>query len=170
MDSYLFCPRRRHTSYFVLVQSTCGDRKTLNFFLIFMLLSNSQVTRFFSVILPSLSSLFFFVAPRMSSKRPASPYGGTDGEVTIATSRQRVEDEESEGLGGVIHLPLASYCNKVSPRSPPFRTLDSPPNNTVRTWEPVAHMCSSGGGHHPCPHLPGYMRIPYQILDAVIQT
>uniref|UniRef100_I3JU68 SRY-box transcription factor 5 n=1 Tax=Oreochromis niloticus TaxID=8128 RepID=I3JU68_ORENI len=49
----------------------------------------------------------------MSSKRPASPYGGTDGEVTMATSRQRVEDEESEGLGGVIHLPLASYCNKV---------------------------------------------------------
>uniref|UniRef100_A0A3Q2ST53 SRY-box transcription factor 5 n=1 Tax=Fundulus heteroclitus TaxID=8078 RepID=A0A3Q2ST53_FUNHE len=42
----------------------------------------------------------------MSSKRPASPYGGTDGEVTMATSRQRVEDEESEGLGGVIHLPL----------------------------------------------------------------
>ncbi|XP_077565783.1 transcription factor SOX-5 isoform X2 [Stigmatopora nigra] len=66
---------------------------------------------------------------RMSSKRPASPYGGTDGEVTIATSRQRVEDEESEGLGGVIHLPLAPYCNKVSPRSPPFRSLDSPPNN-----------------------------------------
>ncbi|XP_030576473.1 transcription factor SOX-5 isoform X4 [Archocentrus centrarchus] len=64
----------------------------------------------------------------MSSKRPASPYGGTDGEVTMATSRQRVEDEESEGLGGVIHLPLASYCNKVSPRSPPNRNLDSPPN------------------------------------------
>uniref|UniRef100_A0A3Q0TEJ4 SRY-box transcription factor 5 n=1 Tax=Amphilophus citrinellus TaxID=61819 RepID=A0A3Q0TEJ4_AMPCI len=60
--------------------------------------------------------------------RPASPYGGTDGEVTMATSRQRVEDEESEGLGGVIHLPLASYCNKVSPRSPPNRNLDSPPN------------------------------------------
>ncbi|XP_077450337.1 transcription factor SOX-5 isoform X5 [Stigmatopora argus] len=66
---------------------------------------------------------------RMSSKRPASPYGGTDGEVTIATSRQRVEDEESEGLGGVIHLPLAPYCSKVSPRSPTFRSLDSPPNN-----------------------------------------
>uniref|UniRef100_A0A3Q1F088 SRY-box transcription factor 5 n=1 Tax=Acanthochromis polyacanthus TaxID=80966 RepID=A0A3Q1F088_9TELE len=60
--------------------------------------------------------------------RPASPYGGTDGEVTMATSRQRVEDEESEGLGGVIHLPLASYCGKVSPRSPPIRNLDSPPN------------------------------------------
>ncbi|XP_056131797.1 transcription factor SOX-5 isoform X2 [Lampris incognitus] len=65
---------------------------------------------------------------RMSSKRPASPYGGTDGEVTMATSRQRVEDDESEGLGGVIHLPLASYCGKVSPRSPANHHLDSPPN------------------------------------------
>ncbi|XP_063762069.1 transcription factor SOX-5 isoform X7 [Eleginops maclovinus] len=65
---------------------------------------------------------------RMSSKRPASPYGGTDGEVTMATSRQRMEDEDSEGLGGVIHLPLASYCGKVSPRSPHNRNLDSPPN------------------------------------------
>ncbi|KAM8884888.1 transcription factor SOX-5 isoform X2 [Synchiropus splendidus] len=65
---------------------------------------------------------------RMSSKRPASPYGGTDGEVTMATSRQRMEEDESEGLGGVIHLPLASYCSKVSPRSPPSRNLDSPTN------------------------------------------
>uniref|UniRef100_A0A3B3B5M4 SRY-box transcription factor 5 n=1 Tax=Oryzias melastigma TaxID=30732 RepID=A0A3B3B5M4_ORYME len=64
----------------------------------------------------------------MSSKRPASPYGGTDGEVTMATSRQRVEDEENEGLGGVIHLPLASYCGKVSPRSPSNRNLESPAN------------------------------------------
>lgn len=64
----------------------------------------------------------------MSSKRPASPYGGTDGEVTMATSRQRVEDEDSEGLGGVIHLPLVSYCSKVAPRSPPNRNLDSPSN------------------------------------------
>ncbi|XP_051247806.1 transcription factor SOX-5 isoform X8 [Dicentrarchus labrax] len=67
-------------------------------------------------------------ASLMSSKRPASPYGGTDGEITMATSRQRMEDEDSEGLGGVIHLPLASYCGKVSPRSPPNRNLDSPPN------------------------------------------
>ncbi|XP_047192375.1 transcription factor SOX-5 isoform X5 [Scophthalmus maximus] len=65
-------------------------------------------------------------ASLMSSKRPASPYGGTDGDVTMATSRQRMEDEESEGLGGVIHLPLASYCSKVSPRSPVNRNLDSP--------------------------------------------
>ncbi|XP_057180636.1 transcription factor SOX-5 isoform X7 [Triplophysa rosa] len=61
---------------------------------------------------------------RMSSKRPASPYGGTDGEVVMATSRQRLEDEEVDGQA-VIHLPLSSYCSKVSPRSP--RLLDSPP-------------------------------------------
>uniref|UniRef100_A0AAQ4Q7Q8 SRY-box transcription factor 5 n=1 Tax=Gasterosteus aculeatus aculeatus TaxID=481459 RepID=A0AAQ4Q7Q8_GASAC len=67
-------------------------------------------------------------AEKMSSKRPASPYGGTDGEVTMATSRQRMDDGDSEGLGGVIHLPLVSYCGKVSPRSPTNRNLDSPPN------------------------------------------
>ena len=50
----------------------------------------------------------------------------------MATSRQRMEDEEIEGLGGVIHLPLGSYCGKVSPRSPPNRNLDSPPS-MVRT-------------------------------------
>ncbi|XP_051544950.1 transcription factor SOX-5-like isoform X4 [Myxocyprinus asiaticus] len=61
---------------------------------------------------------------RMSSKRPASPYGGTDGEVVMATSRQRLDDEEVDGHA-VIHLPLSSYCSKVSPRSP--RLLDSPP-------------------------------------------
>uniref|UniRef100_A0A9J8AWY9 SRY-box transcription factor 5 n=1 Tax=Cyprinus carpio carpio TaxID=630221 RepID=A0A9J8AWY9_CYPCA len=61
---------------------------------------------------------------RMSSKRPASPYGGTDGEVVMATSRQRLEDEEVDGHA-VIHLPLSTYCSKVSPRSP--RLLDSPP-------------------------------------------
>ncbi|XP_060885842.1 transcription factor SOX-5 isoform X7 [Labrus mixtus] len=80
---------------------------------------------------------------RMSSKRPASPYGGTDGEITMATSRQRVEDEESEGLGGVIHLPLASYCGKVSPRSPPIRSLDSPPN--------MEQDCTKGSSLSPYP-------------------
>ncbi|CAJ1054398.1 transcription factor SOX-5 isoform X7 [Xyrichtys novacula] len=80
---------------------------------------------------------------RMYSKRPASPYGGTDGEVTMATSRQRVEDEESEGLGGVIHLPLASYCGKVSPRSPPNRNLDSPPN--------MEQDCTKGSSLSPYP-------------------
>ncbi|XP_070710026.1 transcription factor SOX-5 isoform X4 [Pempheris klunzingeri] len=99
---------------------------------------------------------------RMSSKRPASPYGGTDGEVTMATSRQRMEDEESEGLGGVIHLPLASYCGKVSPRSPPNRNLDSPPNTDQdgtkgSSLSPYPqHNATSpgkeegGGGGRPC--------------------
>ncbi|XP_034078991.1 transcription factor SOX-5 isoform X10 [Gymnodraco acuticeps] len=99
---------------------------------------------------------------RMSSKRPASPYGGTDGEVTMATSRQRMEDEDSEGLGGVIHLPLASYCGKVSPRSPHNRNLDSPPNmeqdGTKRSsLSPYPqHNATSpgkedgGGGGRPC--------------------
>uniref|UniRef100_A0A8C2EVV1 SRY-box transcription factor 5 n=1 Tax=Cyprinus carpio TaxID=7962 RepID=A0A8C2EVV1_CYPCA len=69
-------------------------------------------------------SLFLSHFSRMSSKRPASPYGGTDGEVVMATSRQRLEDEEVDGHA-VIHLPLSTYCSKVSPRSP--RLLDSPP-------------------------------------------
>lgn len=42
----------------------------------------------------------------------------------MATSRQRLEDEEVDGHA-VIHLPLSTYCSKVSPRSP--RLLDSPP-------------------------------------------
>uniref|UniRef100_A0A8C9YHX4 SRY-box transcription factor 5 n=1 Tax=Sander lucioperca TaxID=283035 RepID=A0A8C9YHX4_SANLU len=79
----------------------------------------------------------------MSSKRPASPYGRTDGEVTMATSRQRMEDEDSEGLGGVIHLPLVSYCGKVSPRSPPNRNLDSPPN--------MERDCTKGSSLSPYP-------------------
>lgn len=79
----------------------------------------------------------------------------------MATSRQRVEDEDSEGLGGVIHLPLASYCGKVSPRSPSNRNLDSPPNmvrtvagvvatdltyclSTTHLWAMVASSADSG--------------------------
>ncbi|XP_041443419.1 SRY-box 5 S homeolog isoform X3 [Xenopus laevis] len=42
---------------------------------------------------------------RMSSKRPASPYGEADGEVAMATSRQKMEDEGSDGLPA-FHLPL----------------------------------------------------------------
>ncbi|XP_070996740.1 transcription factor SOX-5-like isoform X11 [Oncorhynchus clarkii lewisi] len=62
---------------------------------------------------------------RMSSKRPISPYGGTDGEVVMATSRQRLEEEERDDGQAVMHLPLTPYCSKVSPLSP--RPLDSPP-------------------------------------------
>uniref|UniRef100_A0A8D3B3U7 SRY-box transcription factor 5 n=1 Tax=Scophthalmus maximus TaxID=52904 RepID=A0A8D3B3U7_SCOMX len=97
---------------------------------------------------------------QMSSKRPASPYGGTDGDVTMATSRQRMEDEESEGLGGVIHLPLASYCSKVSPRSPVNRNLDSPHSMDGTKGSSLSpypqHNSTSpgkedgGGGGRPC--------------------
>ncbi|XP_076424394.1 transcription factor SOX-5 isoform X9 [Peromyscus maniculatus bairdii] len=49
---------------------------------------------------------------RMSSKRPASPYGETDGEVAMVTGRQKVEEEESERLPA-FHLPLhVSFPNK----------------------------------------------------------
>ncbi|MBN3278336.1 SOX5 factor, partial [Polyodon spathula] len=59
----------------------------------------------------------------MSSKRPASPYGGTDGEVAMATSRQKLEDKESDGLP-VIHLPLnSSYSSKL--QSEEFQSVNS---------------------------------------------
>lgn len=49
---------------------------------------------------------------RMSSKRPASPYGEADGEVAMVTSRQKMEDGESDGLPA-FHLPLhVSFPNK----------------------------------------------------------
>ncbi|XP_073506629.1 transcription factor SOX-5 [Phyllobates terribilis] len=52
---------------------------------------------------------------RMSSKRPASPYGEADGEVAMVTSRQKMEDEESGGLAA-FHLPLhATFPNKTHP-------------------------------------------------------
>ncbi|XP_069867888.1 transcription factor SOX-5 isoform X8 [Dipodomys merriami] len=42
---------------------------------------------------------------RMSSRRPASPYGEADGEVAMVTSRQKVEEEESDGPPA-FHLSL----------------------------------------------------------------
>lgn len=57
----------------------------------------------------------------MSSKRPASPYGEADGEVAMVTSRQKVEEEESDGLPA-FHLPLrASFPNK--PHSEEFQPV-----------------------------------------------
>lgn len=67
----------------------------------------------------------------------------------MATSRQRMEDEDSEGLGGVIHLPLASYCGKVSPRSPPNRNLDSPPNMVSPVFFTFLFFSSFFGHHDP---------------------
>uniref|UniRef100_A0AAZ3QIX6 HMG box domain-containing protein n=1 Tax=Oncorhynchus tshawytscha TaxID=74940 RepID=A0AAZ3QIX6_ONCTS len=67
---------------------------------------------------PPLSSFSLSVFSRMSSKRPISPYGGTDGEVVMATSRQRLEEEERDDGQAVMHLPLTPYCSKVSPARP----------------------------------------------------
>ncbi|XP_068511185.1 transcription factor SOX-5 isoform X6 [Anas acuta] len=58
---------------------------------------------------------------RMSSKRPASPYGEADGEVAMVTSRQKVGEEESDGLPA-FHLPLhVSFPNK--PHSEEFQPV-----------------------------------------------
>ncbi|XP_017592189.1 PREDICTED: transcription factor SOX-5 isoform X3 [Corvus brachyrhynchos] len=57
----------------------------------------------------------------MSSKRPASPYGEADGEVAMVTSRQKVGEEESDGLPA-FHLPLhVSFPNK--PHSEEFQPV-----------------------------------------------
>ncbi|NXP56174.1 SOX5 factor, partial [Heliornis fulica] len=62
-----------------------------------------------------------FVPSRMSSKRPASPYGEADGEVAMVTSRQKVGEEESDGLPA-FHLPLhVSFPNK--PHSEEFQPV-----------------------------------------------
>uniref|UniRef100_P35710-2 Isoform 2 of Transcription factor SOX-5 n=1 Tax=Mus musculus TaxID=10090 RepID=P35710-2 len=63
---------------------------------------------------------------RMSSKRPASPYGETDGEVAMVTSRQKVEEEESERLPA-FHLPLHEVDgNKVMSSLSPYNSSTSP--------------------------------------------
>ncbi|MGH0147560.1 UNVERIFIED_CONTAM: hypothetical protein FKN15_076841 [Acipenser sinensis] len=59
----------------------------------------------------------------MSSKQPASPYGGTDGEVVMTTSRQKLEDKESDVLP-VIHLPLNSSCSSKL-QSEEFQSVNS---------------------------------------------
>uniref|UniRef100_A0A2K6V6U4 SRY-box transcription factor 5 n=1 Tax=Saimiri boliviensis boliviensis TaxID=39432 RepID=A0A2K6V6U4_SAIBB len=54
-------------------------------------------------------------------RRPASPYGEADGEVAMVTSRQKVEEEESDGLPA-FHLPLhVSFPNK--PHSEEFQPV-----------------------------------------------
>ncbi|XP_064372036.1 transcription factor SOX-5 isoform X11 [Dromaius novaehollandiae] len=63
---------------------------------------------------------------RMSSKRPASPYGEADGEVAMVTSRQKVGEEESDGLPA-FHLPLhEADGNKVMSSFAPHNSSTSP--------------------------------------------
>ncbi|KAM9071296.1 transcription factor SOX-5 isoform 6-T12 [Megaptera novaeangliae] len=62
----------------------------------------------------------------MSSKRPASPYGEAEGEVAMVTSRQKVEEEESDGLPA-FHLPLHEVDgNKVMSSFAPHNSSTSP--------------------------------------------
>uniref|UniRef100_A0A674H7F0 SRY-box transcription factor 5 n=1 Tax=Taeniopygia guttata TaxID=59729 RepID=A0A674H7F0_TAEGU len=62
----------------------------------------------------------------MSSKRPASPYGEADGEVAMVTSRQKVGEEESDGLPA-FHLPLHEVDgNKVMSSFAPHNSSTSP--------------------------------------------
>uniref|UniRef100_A0A672NAM8 Transcription factor SOX-5-like n=1 Tax=Sinocyclocheilus grahami TaxID=75366 RepID=A0A672NAM8_SINGR len=58
------------------------------------------------------------VASEMSSKRPASPYGGTDGEVVMATSRQRLEDEEVDGHSHSTDINKIVFATHNSSTSP----------------------------------------------------
>ncbi|XP_029390435.1 transcription factor SOX-5 isoform X9 [Mus pahari] len=62
----------------------------------------------------------------MSSKRPASPYGETDGEVAMVTGREKVEEEESERLPA-FHLPVHEVDgNKVMSSLAPYNSSTSP--------------------------------------------
>ncbi|XP_038852530.1 transcription factor SOX-5-like [Salvelinus namaycush] len=91
---------------------------------------------------------------RMSSKRPISPYGGTDGEVVMATSRQRLEEEERDDGQAVMHLPLTPYCSKVSPLSP--RPLDSPPTlHSAMDQDGSKHWSLSPYPQHNSSNSPG---------------
>ncbi|XP_031239703.1 transcription factor SOX-5 isoform X7 [Mastomys coucha] len=73
---------------------------------------------------------------RMSSKRPASPYGETDGEVAMVTSRQKVEEEESERLPA-FHLPLhVSFPNR--PHSEEFQPVSLLTQETCGPRTPTA--------------------------------
>uniref|UniRef100_A0A6Q2YT21 HMG box domain-containing protein n=1 Tax=Esox lucius TaxID=8010 RepID=A0A6Q2YT21_ESOLU len=67
-----------------------------------------------------LSLFFLSVFSRMSSKRPISPYGGTDGEVVMATNRQRLEERDDgqadqDGSKGCSLSPYAQYNSSTSP-------------------------------------------------------
>uniref|UniRef100_UPI00398EFCE1 transcription factor SOX-5 isoform X3 n=1 Tax=Pristiophorus japonicus TaxID=55135 RepID=UPI00398EFCE1 len=79
---------------------------------------------------------------RMSSKRPASPYGETDGEVATATNRQKVEEGESDGHSA-FHLPLQDHDgNKAASLFPTHNSSTSP----LKTEEGARQISESGSG------------------------
>lgn len=94
-----------------------------------------------------------FVPSRMSSKRPASPYGETDGEVAMVTSRQKLEEEESERLPA-FHLPVhVSFPNK--PHSEEFQPVSRLTQETCGPRDPPAQHHTMVGflwSPHPPDH------------------
>ncbi|XP_055508805.1 transcription factor SOX-5 isoform X4 [Leucoraja erinacea] len=78
---------------------------------------------------------------RMSSKRPASPYGETDGEVANATSRQKVDEGESDGHSA-FHLALPpNFANNLHPEE----------LHTPSTMTREALCCESPASLHDTP-------------------
>ncbi|XP_078276127.1 transcription factor SOX-5 isoform X4 [Rhinoraja longicauda] len=78
---------------------------------------------------------------RMSSKRPASPYGETDGEAASATSRQKVEEGESNGHS-TFHLALPpNFPNSLHPEE----------LHTPSTMTREALCCESPASLHDTP-------------------
>ncbi|ELK11996.1 Transcription factor SOX-5 [Pteropus alecto] len=87
----------------------------------------------------------------MSSKRPASPYGEADGEVAMVTSRQKVEEEESDGLPA-FHLPLhVSFPNK--PHSEEFQPVSLLTQETCGHRTPTSQHNTMYSLVHPIPEF-----------------
>lgn len=92
-----------------------------------------------------------FVPSRMSSKRPASPYGDADGEVAMVTSRQKMEDDESGALAA-FHLPLhASFPNK--PHAEEFQAVSLLTQDAYDHRSPTYQHSAMVGGPSIVQHL-----------------
>ncbi|XP_025786661.1 transcription factor SOX-5 [Puma concolor] len=97
----------------------------------------------------------------MSSKRPASPYGEADGEVAMVTSRQKVEEEESDGLPA-FHLPLhVSFPNK--PHSEEFQPV------SLLTQETCGHRTPTSQ-HNTMELLTGKARTALESVESSLRV
>uniref|UniRef100_A0A8C5MEN9 SRY-box transcription factor 5 n=1 Tax=Leptobrachium leishanense TaxID=445787 RepID=A0A8C5MEN9_9ANUR len=108
---------------------------------------------------------------RMSSKRPASPYGEADGEVAMVTSRQRMEEGESDGLPA-FHLPMhVNYANK--PHAEEFQAVSLLTQETCEHRSPTyAHNTTDIDGNKVTPSFAPHNTAtsPMKAEDGVRQT
>ncbi|XP_007895488.2 transcription factor SOX-5 isoform X3 [Callorhinchus milii] len=74
---------------------------------------------------------------RMSSKRPASPYGDTDGDVAMVTNRPKVEDGESDGHSA-FHLTLPPSFSNNNPHSEELHALPTLTRETLCCGSPLS--------------------------------